>query len=154
MTEAINQELLHEYAEAFEMWDVEGEGFIPLEHIDHVLNALGQKVHHATLQSIQQRKKAEGDKTVSFEEFLYLLQTGGTSGDFEEAAGRDRSSKLKSALSLFDPSQSGTISVVDLRKALRDVMKDHEIEELLKKADTNGNGRIDCGFLAELMTGV
>ena len=153
MTDKISQELLQEYAEAFEMYDVEGNGTIPVNQIELVLKSLGIKVHQATLLQLQNRKVQEGDGEVTFEEFLYLMQTGGTPNDYDENAAQDRSQKLKAALSLFDPSQSGTISVVDLRKALRDIMKENEIEELVKRADVGNSGRVECGYLAELMTG-
>jgi calmodulin len=153
MTESISQAQLLEYSEAFELYDQSGNGTIPVAQIGFVTASLGQKIPAATLEAIQKRKLADGETTVTFEEFLFLMQTGGTTSDYEDDKVKARSRTLKAALGLFDPSQSGTISIVDLRKALRDVMKETEIEGLIKKADPNGSGRVDCGYLAELMTG-
>lgn len=154
MTEHISQELLAEYAEAFSMYDVHDTNTIPVEKLELVLNTLGVAVNAASLLMMQQRKLNEGEKEVSFEEFLYLMQTGNTESAMEEQHLEDRSSALRSALGLFDVSSTGVISVVDLRRALRDALKDTEIEDLVKQSDPNGTGKINVEYLAELIVGM
>jgi Ca2+-binding EF-hand superfamily protein len=60
-------------------------------------------------------------------------------GDFEE--------EMRAAFQVFDRDGSGTISAEELRnvmKSLGEALSDDEIDEMLKEADADGNGTIDC----------
>ena len=59
----------------------------------------------------------------------------------------DTEEELKNAFKVFDPDNSGTISSEELRKVLTSLgedMTDAEIDEMIKLADVNGDGMIDC----------
>lgn len=152
MTEAIPQALLCEFAEAFELYDLDGNGVIPVARLELVLRTLGHAVNAARVESMQRRKLEQGETTMTFEEFLYLMQTGGTTTDFQEDTSRTRTAKLREALAVFDVTGTGAISVVNLRKALRDTMKESDVDDLVKKADPQGTGKVDCDLLASFMS--
>jgi Ca2+-binding EF-hand superfamily protein len=150
---SIPQQRLVEYAEAFEMFDVEGEGTIPVTQIDFVLRSLGVATPDATVLAIKQRAVDEGEDRVTFTEFLHLVQHQQTQTEFGVASADDRAGKLRAALGLFDAQQTGVISTVDFRKALRDTLKDTEIDALCRKADPAGTGKIAYAQLVTEMTG-
>ena len=149
----IPQQRLVEYAEAFEMFDLEGEGSIPVTQIDYVLRALGVATPEATVLNMKQRKVDEGEDTVTFTEFLHLVAHNQTESEFAVAKVEDRAAQLRHALGLFDAQQTGVISAVDFRKALRDTLKDGEIDALVRKADPSGSGKIAYSELVTEMTG-
>jgi Ca2+-binding EF-hand superfamily protein len=102
---------------------------------------------------MKQRKVDEGDSRVSYTEMLHLVTHYVTETEYEDHALTARASALHDALALFDQSNSGTISAVDFRKALRDTLTDAEIDALIRKADPSGSGKIAYPQLVAEMTG-
>jgi calmodulin len=59
----------------------------------------------------------------------------------------DTEQELRSAFEVFDQDGSGTISASELRQVLASLgenLTDAELDEMLKMADKNGDGDIDC----------
>lgn len=78
---------------------------------------------------------------VSRLEFLKLMSHSVDEPDAEE--------ELLNAFKVFDKDGSGTISSDELRSVLRSLgenLTDDELEEMIKMADGNGDGQIDCEF--------
>ena len=153
MTDSIPHQQLVELAEAFEMYDLNGDGRIPVKQIDLVLKTLGLVLPEATLLAMKQRKIDEGDSMGSFTELLHLIAHERTETEYEEAHLAQRAKALENALALFDQHNTGLISAVDFRKALRDSLKDAEIDALIRKADPSNTGKIAYRQLVAEMTG-
>jgi Ca2+-binding EF-hand superfamily protein len=61
----------------------------------------------------------------------------------------DPHQELLAAFKVFDVDKSGSISPIELRQVLMshgDVYTDEEIDEMIRQADLDGNGSIDCQF--------
>lgn len=61
----------------------------------------------------------------------------------------DTEQELINAFRVFDKDNSGTISTDELRNVLRSLgenLTDDELEEMIKLADKNGDGHIDCTY--------
>lgn len=59
----------------------------------------------------------------------------------------DNEEELKNAFKVFDKDGSGTISATELRTVLQHLgenLTDDDLDEMLKMADKNGDGDIDC----------
>ncbi|XP_019243229.1 PREDICTED: putative late blight resistance protein homolog R1A-10 isoform X1 [Nicotiana attenuata] len=59
----------------------------------------------------------------------------------------DQMSEFKEAFSLFDQDEDGFITVADLRRVMANGDKpptDEEVEEIIREADVDGDGRINC----------
>jgi len=59
----------------------------------------------------------------------------------------DSEEELKNAFKVFDKDGSGTISAIELRAVLQHLgenLTDDDLDEMLKMADKNGDGNIDC----------
>ena len=85
----------------------------------------------------QNRIFAEND-TIEFEEFVRLMQI-----TLDEC---EKDEELMNAFRLFDRDGDGFITTEELRLALRDhgdVISLQQTKELLRKADSDGDGRID-----------
>ncbi len=154
MTESIPQELLLEFAEAFSVYDLKDKNTIPVNMVSNVLRTLGLVVPEAQLEAIASKKESEGEDILSFEEFLYLAGPAGrTVAQFQEEAARDRAAKLKRAISVFDISGTGVIAANDVKRALRDVLKEADVHAILKNVDPESTGRIDVQTLSEFLVG-
>ncbi len=60
----------------------------------------------------------------------------------------DTEQELMNAFTVFDKDGSGTISSEELRNVLKSLgenLTDSELDEMIKLADKNGDGHIDCG---------
>jgi len=69
----------------------------------------------------------------------------------------DSEQELLNAFKVFDKDGSGTISTEELKNVLRSLgenLTDADLDEMVKLADKNGDGQIDCEFilLAQPMT--
>lgn len=65
----------------------------------------------------------------------------------------DTEAELKAAFQVFDRDGSGTISAEELRnvmKSLGENLTDDQIDEMIREADKDGDGSIDCEFLFSL----
>lgn len=61
----------------------------------------------------------------------------------------DTEQELINAFRVFDKDNSGTISTEELRNVLRSLgenLTDAELDEMIKLADKNGDGHIDCTY--------
>ena len=59
----------------------------------------------------------------------------------------DSEQELMNAFKVFDKDGSGTISSDELRNVLKSLgedLTDAEVDEMIKLADVNGDGTIDC----------
>ncbi len=154
MTESIPQEQLLEFAEAFSVYDLKDTNTIPVDMVSNVLRTLGLVVPEAQLQAIATKKESEGEDIISFEEFLYLTGPAGrTVAQFEEDAAMDRAAKLKRAIAVFDISGTGVIAANDVKRALRDVLKEADVNTIIKSVDPQSTGRIDVQTLSEFLVG-
>ena len=62
----------------------------------------------------------------------------------------DAEEEMRQAFNVFDHNNSGSISAAELRQvmhSLDETLTDDQIDEMMKEADLNGDGRIDCQLL-------
>eukprot|EP00794_Sanderia_malayensis_P017723 gene17723-19495_t len=77
-----------------------------------------------------------------------------TSRSKAHALSQTQRQELTRAFTLFDYDKDGVISISDMKivlKSLGHKFKDRELEDLIKKIDRNGNGRIELNEFLERM---
>jgi calmodulin len=60
---------------------------------------------------------------------------------------QDTDAELRAAFQVFDRDGSGTINTEELKEVMKSIgesLTDEEIEDMMKEADKDGNGAIDC----------
>ena len=221
MTANIEPSRLLELHEAFDMFDDEGTGSIPLNNVPRLLKSLGvtipeatlgnllyhfaqttildgQKIQNQTIEPIPKRKKVaqnpnddfgscfstadpssgpifERDEQglphprltgrvkvekvqITLKELLDLLGSQGTKSEqqAEEEEAVSRSAALREALALYDVQKNGTVTVSDLRKALRTstegskgAMNDADIDRIIDVADPEKTGFVNYEDVVE-----
>lgn len=89
-----------------------------------------------------------GNGMLEFEEFVRLMESRKkTTNDLDD---------LAHAFKLFDMDGNGVLDSAELRVALTgmgEVMTEEEVDELIKSADTNGDGLIDYKEFFTMITG-
>jgi len=91
-------------------------------------------------------RDADTDKsgTVEFDEFAKMMENQTSGGDEE----------MLSAFKAFDKNGDGFITKEELKLAMKNMgenLSAKELEEMMKSADTSGDGRIDYKEFAEMM---
>ncbi|EEA21351.1 hypothetical protein TMatcc_009247 [Talaromyces marneffei ATCC 18224] len=147
MAESLTEEQIARFREAFAVFDKDGNGEITADELREVMRSLGQNPTESELQDIVNELDVDRTGTIDFDEFLTMMVHKGKATD-EEA-------ELRAAFEVFDQDGSGTISADEMRRVMKSIgedLTDAEIEEMIKEADTDGDGTIDYQEFVHLMT--
>lgn len=104
-----------------------------------MMRSLGQNPSDSELKDMINEVDVDQTGSVDFSEFLQMMALKLKDTDEEQA--------LYEAFRVFDKDGSGTISAEELKavmKTLGEDLSDKELDEMLKEADTDGDGTIDC----------
>ncbi|KAL7062640.1 hypothetical protein AAHC03_01020 [Spirometra sp. Aus1] len=118
--------------------DVKGKGSIDTADIQLPLRALGFHPSRDELRALCSKYDPDKKGTIDFSGFLTLL----SNKMLEEDAKED----LVRAFRLFDIKDRGYITFQDLRKVsktLDEDLHDEDLQEMIEKADRNGDGVVD-----------
>ncbi|KFU91634.1 Calmodulin [Chaetura pelagica] len=135
MAEQLSEEKISELKEAFSLFDQDGDGRISSRELGTVLRSLGHNPSQAELRELLGDVGTEG--TVDFPEFLSLLARKRREPEGEE--------EIREAFQVFDKEGSGWVSVEELRHVLTHLgekLTEQEVDEMLREADGDGDGRV------------
>lgn len=85
----------------------------------------------------------EKELTRALSEFLTMMARKMKDTDSEE--------EIREAFKVFDRDNNGFISAAELRHVMTSIgekLTDDEVDEMIKEADQDGDGKIDCGCQA------
>jgi calmodulin len=148
MAEELNltPEQIAEFREAFNIFDKDGDGRITAKELGTVMRSLGQNPSEAELQDMVNQVDLDGNGTIEFDEFLYMMSRQMRDGDTEE--------DIKAAFRVFDKDGDGKITTAELThimKNLGEPLTQEEVDEMIAQADTNKDGIIDYAEFVHLM---
>ncbi|KAJ7489346.1 calmodulin 1 [Mycena latifolia] len=136
-----------EFKEAFSLFDKDGDGTITTLELGTVMRSLGQNPTEGELQDMINEVDADGNGTIDFNEFLAMMAKKFQDTDSEE--------EIRQAFAVFDKDGNGTISVSELQQVMRSLgekLTDREVEEMIREADTDGDGEINYDEFLKMMT--
>lgn len=142
----LTEEQIEEFKEAFSLFDKDGDGTITTKELGTVLRSLGQNPTQAELQDMINEVDADGNGTVDFPEFLTLVSRKMKETDSEE--------EIIEAFKVFDKSGSGFISAAELRHVMTNLgekLTDDEIDEMVREADMDGDGKLNYDDFVSMM---
>lgn len=103
------------------------------------MRSLGQSPTEEDLRQMINEVDADGSGTIDFAEFLTLMA--------RKIKTKDSEAEIVEAFKVFDKDGSGKISADELRQVMHNLgekLSDKEVEEMIKEADTNGDGVSLC----------
>ncbi|KAK3701378.1 hypothetical protein QZH41_008749 [Actinostola sp. cb2023] len=138
MAYELTEEQIAEFKEAFSLFDQDGDGTITTIELGTVMRSLGQNPTEAELQDMIHEVDIDGNGLIDFPEFLHMMARKIKESDTEE--------EIREAFRVFDKDGNGFISAAELRHVMTNLgekLTDEEVQEMIKEADTNGDGQVD-----------
>ncbi|BAT87970.1 hypothetical protein LR48_Vigan10g152400 [Vigna angularis] len=146
MKEALREEQIGEFLEAFCLFDKDGDGRINIEELGTAIRSLDENPTLEELQIMMSEVDTDGNGTIEFGEFLNLMARKMKESEAEE--------ELKEAFRVFDKDQDGYISASELRSVMRTIgekVTDEEVAQMVKEADLDGDGLVDYEEFVRMM---
>ncbi|KAL6905688.1 hypothetical protein ACP4OV_003289 [Aristida adscensionis] len=144
----LSKEQIKEFKEAFVLFDKDGDGTITTKELGTVMQSLGQSPTQAELEEMIAEVDVDGSGSIDFEEFLSLLARKARDAD----AGAEE--EIREAFLVFDKDQNGFITRDELAQVMRNLgekLSEHELAEMLREADVDGDGQINYNEFAKVM---
>ncbi|GAA5965541.1 hypothetical protein JCM8115_001565 [Rhodotorula mucilaginosa] len=135
-----------QFKEAFSLFDKDGDGKITTRELGTVMRSLGQNPSEAELQDMINEVDADGNGTIDFPEFLTMMARKMKDSDSEE--------EVREAFKVFDKDGNGFISAAELRHVMTNLgekLSDAEVDEMIREADTDGDGQINYDEFVKMM---
>ena len=112
------------------------------------MQTLGFETKNQTIYQMICDLDAEGAGNLNFESFLHLMTTHVSQGSSRSA--------LRKVFSLFDDEKTGFVSIKNLRricKELGEAIDEHELQEMIDKADLDNDGLVSEEEFYQIITG-
>lgn len=101
------------------------------------LDSLGFEAQNQTIYQMISDLDADGGGNIGFEDFLHLMTS--------RVSDKDSRENIRKVFNLFDDEKTGFISIKSLRRIVRELgenIEEHELQEMIKKADHDRDGMI------------
>ncbi|GAB5357106.1 hypothetical protein AAMO2058_000346000 [Amorphochlora amoebiformis] len=142
----LSQDEIEELKEAFMLFDQDNKGVIDAKELREAMEALGYKkknkmVYHM-IDSIDKESKG-----ITFPAFLDMMTAKISDTDSRE--------DIMKIFKLFDEDSTNYITIENLKKITRELgenMTQDELNEMISRADSDGDGRVTFEDFYELMT--
>ncbi|CCK71326.1 centrin KNAG_0G02700 [Huiozyma naganishii CBS 8797] len=127
-----------EIYEAFNLFDMNNDGFLDYHELKVALRALGFTMDTQAVLKLIEKYSARDDRLISYEDFFVVA--GGMIVE------RDPMDEIKRAFRLFDEDGTGKISLKNLRKVAQELgenLSDHDLRAMIDEFDMDGDGEIN-----------
>ncbi|KAL5203078.1 hypothetical protein ABZP36_014030 [Zizania latifolia] len=138
MAAKLTQEQVDECREIFDLFDSDEDGRIATGELVTVLRSLGQNVDEAEVRGFLADAGVASGATIDFAAFLSVAARKMGGGVTEK--------ELAGCFDVFDDAQGGVIPAEQLRQAMLshgDRLTEEEADEMIRKADPRGEGRVE-----------
>jgi Ca2+-binding EF-hand superfamily protein len=138
---------IEEIKEAFDLFDSDGSGTIDPKELTAAMVQLGFDAKNQTIYQMVEDLDSDGSGAIDFDEFLDMMTARLTDKDSRE--------EIDKIFNLFDSEKKGKLSVKDLKrmaKELGETMTDDELNELIERGDSDGDGLVTRDDFYNIMT--
>ncbi|KAG8789356.1 hypothetical protein FS842_009925 [Serendipita sp. 407] len=116
----------------------DGDGTITTKELGVVMRSLGQNPTDAELRDMINEVDVDGNGTIDFGEFLTMMA--------RKIKESDRDEEIRQAFKVFDKNGDGYVTTEELALVMSNLgekLSSHELSEMMREADDNGDGKID-----------
>jgi len=125
----------------------DGDGRITAQELDTVLRSLGQPLTKEEIRDMIEEADTDGNGTIEFPEFVVMMA--------KQARESDAGDEIREAFTMFDKNGDGYISYYEFRDvvaALGGDLSDKQVEDMVREADTDGDGQISFDEFVKMMS--
>ena len=143
----IDDRTYKEIKEAFDLFDTDGSGTIDPKELRAAMQSLGFEAKNQTIFQMISDLDKNKSGSIDFEEFLDMMTA--------RMSDKDTREDIAKVFRLFDDDTSGSITLRNLRrvaKELGETMTDEELQEMVDRADSNGDGAVSMDDFYNIMT--
>merc|ERR1712232_1396837 len=142
----LTQDEIEEIKETFDLFDVDGTQRINPRDLRGALQALNLRRNQVVLNMLSDLDR-HAARPLDFNGFLDLMSA--------KMGERDTREDIAKVFRLFDDDRTGTISTRNLQRIARELgepLAPEDLEEMIRRADTEGNGEVTQEDFYVLMT--
>ena len=143
----LTEEQKQEIKEAFDLFDTDGSGSIDPKELKAAMQSLGFEAKNQTIFQMISDLDANKSGAIDFEEFLDMMTA--------RMSDKDTREDINKVFRLFDDDSTGQITLKNLRRVARELgetMTEEELQEMIDRADTNGDGGVSPDDFYSIMT--
>lgn len=135
------------FQETFKLFDKNNDGFISLRELKICVEYFGLKYSKEELVAHLNKVDINGDGKIDFDEYLLLVSDDSRREEVPKE-------EIIASFQMFDKNKDGFVSAFELKKAmehLKNPMTKDELEDMMRAADFNKDGRIDYREFTTMM---
>ena len=143
----LTEDEIEEIKEAFDLFDTDGSGSIDPKELRAAMQSLGFEAKNQTIYQMITDLDKNKSGNIDFEEFLDMMTA--------RMSDKDTREDINKVFRLFDDDTSGSVTIRNLRRVARELgetMTDEELQEMIERADSNGDGAVSMDDFYNIMT--
>ena len=143
----LTEDEIEEIKEAFDLFDTDGSGSIDPKELRAAMQSLGFEAKNQTIYQMITDLDKNKSGNIDFEEFLDMMTA--------RMSDKDTREDINKVFRLFDDDTSGSITIRNLRRVARELgetMTDEELQEMVERADSNGDAAVSMDDFYNIMT--
>ncbi|XP_072461729.1 calmodulin-like [Notamacropus eugenii] len=147
MANQLTEEQTTEFKETFSLFDKDGDDNTTTKELGTVMRSLGQNPTETELQDMINEVGANGKGTIDFPEFLIMMA--------RKMRDTDREEEIRETFHVFEKDGNGYIGATELHhemKNLGEKLTDEEVDDMIREADTGGDGQVNYKEFVQIMT--
>ena len=128
---------VEEIKEAFDIFDVDQSGAISVSELTNAMRSLGFDSKNPAIFKMISDMDEDGSGEIEFDEFLDMMTARISDTNTKE--------DLERVFKLFDEDRNGEITVENLRRVAKELgedIPDDELNEIIMRADLDGDGKL------------
>lgn len=152
MDNELSKDQLKVLKDAFDAFDTEKTGHIPLEVVGTILELLGHALTEEELQDVCEDYDVDESDMLEFDEFVQLASNYVEPEEDYDALRKE----LREVFMMYDKDGKGFIPLDSFKQILRELdgaVPEEELDDIIDEIDADGSGTVDFEEFMEVMTG-